>query len=167
MFISLTWLKNQLLLYVSMNYLNKHTIVILLYSNGTVDQLSSLLNPETVGERLDNGMTLLHLCCLAAVTVKTVSTKDMEAEGRNNVFYDASVLQLMRSSQEKSVHDDTNHDHLNEQSEMHCQNSKQTRNREVKEQIRLLLKRGADPAIISKNGFSPLHIASYKVKITS
>ncbi|XP_050728348.1 serine/threonine-protein kinase TNNI3K-like isoform X2 [Eriocheir sinensis] len=127
-------------------------------SNGTVDQLASLLNPETVGERLDNGLTLLHLCCMAAVTVKTDSVKDMEgseAEG-------TSVLQLMRSSREKSVHDDSNCDHINEQSNMHAQYSKHTRNREVKEQIRLLLKRGADPAIISKNGFSPLHIASYK-----
>lgn len=114
-------------------------------------------------------MTLLHLCCMAAVTVKTDSIKDMEgneADGRNNVSYDTSVLQLMRSSREKSIHDDSSCDQLNEQSNMHVQRSKQTRNREVKEQIRLLLKRGADPAIISKNGFSPLHIASYKVKTT-
>lgn len=142
--------------------MNNHTSVILLLSNGTVDQLASLLNPETVGERLDNGMTLLHLCCMAAVTVKTDSVIDIEgseAEG-------TSVLQLMRSSREKSVHEDSNCDHINEQNNMHAQHSKQTQNREVKEQIRLLLKRGADPAIISKNGFSPLHIASYKVKTT-
>lgn len=87
-----------------------------------------------------------------------------EAEGRSNVSYDANVLQLVRSPREISVHDDGNNDHLNEQSSVHVQHSNQTRIKEVKEQICLLLKRGADPAIISKNGFSPLHIASYKVK---
>lgn len=150
-------------------YVNNHTSVISLYSNGTVDQLASLLNPETLGERLDNGMTLLHLCCMAAGTGKTDSVRDKEGsetEGKNNVFYDTSVLQLMRSSREKSVHDNGNCDYLNEQSNMHVLHSKHSRNREVKEQIRLLLNRGADPAIISKNGFSPLHIASYKVKAT-
>lgn len=37
--------------------------------------------------------------------------------------------------------------------------------KEVKDKVRLLLQKGADPAIISKNGFSPLHLASYKVVI--
>lgn len=145
---------------------NNHTNLVLLFSTGT-DHLASLLNPENVGERLDNGMTVLHLYCMAAVSVKTAPAKDIEgseAEGRNNVSYDGSVLRLVRSSRGISVHQDDNHEHLNEQSSMHLQHSKQTRIREAKEQICLLLKRGADPAIISKNGFSPLHIASYKVK---
>ena len=37
---------------------------------------------------------------------------------------------------------------------------------QIKEELdlaRILLTKGADPAIISKNGFSPIHLASYKV----
>lgn len=114
-------------------------------------------------------MTLLHLCCVASASVKNDSAKELEAndiEGKSNVSYDTSVLQLMRSPREKSDHEDRNQEHVNEQSNIHIQHAKQTRNKEVREQIRLLLKKGADPAIISKNGFSPLHIASYKVKTT-
>lgn len=136
-------------------------IHVLLFSNGTADQLAKLLNSETVGERLDNGMTLLHLCCLAAVSGKNDSVKELDCndtEGKNNVSYGTSVLQLMRSPREKSDHEDRTGECAHEQS------TKQTRNKEAREQIRLLLKRGADPAIISKNGFSPLHIVSYKVK---
>ncbi|KAG0711045.1 Serine/threonine-protein kinase TNNI3K [Chionoecetes opilio] len=139
-------------------------------SNGTVDQLASLLNSETVCERLDNGMTLLHLCCIAAaISVKDDTAKDLESnetEGKSNVSYDMSVLQLMRSPREKSDHGDRNQEHVSDQSDVHTQDVKQSRSKEVREQIRLLLKKGADPAIISKNGFSPLHIASYKVKTT-
>ena len=141
----------------------------LLFSNGTADQLASLLNSETLGERLDNGMTLLHLCCVAAVATKNDSVKELdynEIEGKSNVSYDASVLQLMRSPREKSDHEDRTREHMNELNNMHIQHAHQTKNKEVREQIRLLLKKGADPAIISKNGFSPLHIASYKVKTT-
>lgn len=35
--------------------------------------------------------------------------------------------------------------------------------KEEKDLAQLLLHKGADPTIISKNGFSPLHLASYKV----
>ncbi|KAK8387336.1 hypothetical protein O3P69_018129 [Scylla paramamosain] len=127
-------------------------------SNGSADQLAKHLNSETVGERLDNGMTLLHLCCLAAVSGKNDSVKELDCndtEGKSNVSYNTSVLQLMRSPREKGDHEDRTREHVNEQ-------STKTRNREAREQIRLLLKKGADPAIISKNGFSPLHIVSYK-----
>ncbi|XP_045104225.1 serine/threonine-protein kinase TNNI3K-like isoform X4 [Portunus trituberculatus] len=131
-------------------------------SNGTADQLAKLLNSETVGERLDNGMTLLHLCCLAAVSVKSDTVKELDyndTEGKSNVSYNTSVLQLMRSPREKGDHEDKTQEHVNELSIKHTR-SKEAR--EAKEQIRLLLKKGADPAIISKNGFSPLHIVSYK-----
>lgn len=215
-----------------------------LFSNGTVDQLANLLSSETLGERLDNGMTLLHLCCLTTVggrkKPETEEEKKQESNECKIAVQTPCFLQLIKlnenncenvnsESEESVVNEEADENNqkisyreereennknaidgeiceirqnaANKENEENCKNAannkrgdnlendasikcdehgenpanmeseeercvqytKMQTSKEVKDKIRLLLQKGADPAIISKNGFSPLHLASYKV----
>ncbi|KAK4289572.1 hypothetical protein Pmani_037467 [Petrolisthes manimaculis] len=132
--------------------------------NGTAEQLTCLLNPESLGERLENGMTLMHICCVSALNAKdeTNEKDDVDGEGRKTATQAPCVLQLMKP-RDKSDKRDKNQREKSEESK--TENKKGSRlhsGKEQRDQIRLLLQKGADPAIISKNGYSPLHLASYK-----
>lgn len=122
----------------------------------------NLLSSETLGERLNNGMTLMHLCCLSNLDVNN----DKAEEKKDNELDVKKILQLMKSSWDKSKEKDGSQDIQDNKSEPDAckQYMKMHTSKEMKDQIRLLLQKGADPSIISNNGFSPLHLASYKVK---
>ncbi|XP_063611919.1 serine/threonine-protein kinase TNNI3K-like isoform X1 [Penaeus indicus] len=132
--------------------------------NGTADQLASLLSPEALGERLDNGMTLLHLCCLSKDMPNNEEylekKEEKKVEAEENMKESPCYLQLMKSSRNKKDREG-NKENENE-NEMQIQETKAYRHKDIKELVRILLQKGADPTIICKNGFSPLHIASYK-----
>nr|XP_045584207.1 serine/threonine-protein kinase TNNI3K-like isoform X2 [Procambarus clarkii] len=136
--------------------------------NGTSDHLVNLLNSEAYGERLDNGLSLKHLCCLSNVSVRNDKAKEKEdeaADGSETGSEAPCFLQLVKPSRHKSNRQDGTQD-ANQEIKSDIEKCKQLpktqTNKEIRDQIRLLLQKGADPAIISRNGFSPLHLASYK-----
>ncbi|XP_068228966.1 serine/threonine-protein kinase TNNI3K-like isoform X1 [Palaemon carinicauda] len=134
--------------------------------SGTAEQLANLLTSETVGERLNNGMTLLHLCCLSSIKQKQEEQREVQeekdAEGGKDVEEAPCFLQLVKSPNEKQNGRKTTKQDIKEDQEK-CKNDLKTcKSRDIKDQVRLLLRKGADPSIISKQGFSPLHLASYK-----
>lgn len=136
-------------------------------SNGPADQLTSLLSPEALGERLDNGMTLLHLCCLSNDRPNneehSEKKEEKKVEAEEDMKESPCYLQLMKSSRNKKDREG-NRENENE-NEIQIQETKAYKPKDIKELVRILLQKGADPTIICKNGFSPLHVASYKVKI--
>ncbi|XP_076035192.1 serine/threonine-protein kinase TNNI3K-like isoform X2 [Oratosquilla oratoria] len=126
--------------------------------SANVDKISSLLSAETLGERTETGLTLLHLGCLSKPEklydkdAKESRIDDREDADGHKSSKSPGVLQLVKfkeSEEGKSryvIHECCDRERM----------------RDTKPHIRLLLQRGADPAIISKNGFSPLHLASFK-----
>ncbi|KAK7079735.1 Serine/threonine-protein kinase tnni3k, partial [Halocaridina rubra] len=132
---------------------------------GTAEQLANLLGSETLGERLNNGMTLLHLCCLAGMKQKHEEQRDHKDEKDIEgglVEMSPCILQLMKSPREKPKANETALREVEGGQEKPRLDSKAAKNKDIKDQVRLLLRKGADPSIISKRGFSPLHLASYK-----
>ncbi|CAL4059406.1 unnamed protein product [Meganyctiphanes norvegica] len=213
--------------------------------DGDADMLASLIKskPECLNERLDNGMTLLHLCCVAYMSKK--KTEDVDKldnrkedkddknkfnDEKNNVINDKNIgqvtekrnvrdngkesdntsskkslgrkqendlineskeaieketkndenivgspviLQLAKSqeksSKNKSKHRDKDKNRRKNKERSRSRNKEKSGSKgsyqilkEPNDHIRVLLNLGADPAIISKNGFSPLHLAAYK-----
>ncbi|XP_042213702.1 serine/threonine-protein kinase TNNI3K-like isoform X5 [Homarus americanus] len=134
--------------------------------NGTSDQLVNRLGSETLSEKSDNGVTLMQLCCLSSVSWKNDEIKEKKEDNGADVGSQAPCfLQLVKPSREKANRKDgsqeTSQDNKGEP-DVGKHLAKIQTNKEIKDQIRLLLQKGADPAIISKNGFSALHLASYK-----
>lgn len=113
-------------------------------------------------------MTLMHLCCVAALNAKdeTKEMEDVDGEGKKTATQSPCVLQLMKSRERSEKKDRWQEKCVESKAEVDRSRkcTKGHSGKEQRDQIRLLLQKGADPAIISKNGFSPLHLASYKVK---
>ena len=142
---------------------------------GDSELLSSQISAELISERLENGLTLLHLCC-ASLQQKTDYNNTLRRYSQTRlqditsyVSQSPDILQLNKDKlkgkeTEKNKNDK---DVCKETQKCKSEDSKKNSGKEnSREHVRILLDNGADPAIISKNGFSPLHLASYKVSNT-
>ena len=143
------------------------------YSCGNLAYLAENHSIEALSERLENGSTLLHLCCVPSTkSEKNDSNRPVSSFIKiddQNLIKDSKtespdVLQLCKDKTKERENDTDKIDkEQNKDNLKGKENNKSAKEKDSKEHVRILLEKGADPAIINKNGFSALHLASYKV----
>jgi len=172
------------------------------YSSHDPVMLKQLLTLESVGERLENGLTLLHLCCVSneayetfceRIDMKPVSpcnfnsiagtisssdvlklssskVKDKNKPSLKKVQTKIQIVNEHQISSDKVTLDIHESDSINKDDcfkdsllKLFDEGTKDSGLSDRIECFKILLAKGADTAIISKTGFSPLHLASYQV----
>lgn len=126
-------------------------------SSADIVQLSSLLTPEAATERLDHGITLLHQCCsflpLDTDIAQDSTTNDDSIEEVTETF-------VLRIPKDKIAERESPTDML---SLKHRDFNNSPVQHTKTKLAQVLICKGGDPSLISHNGFSPLHLACYKV----
>ena len=83
---------------------------------------------------------------------------------KDSIAESPDVLQLCKDkTKEKETESDKTDKEQNKENSKSKETNKSVKEKDSREHVRILLEKGADPAIINKNGFSALHLASYKV----
>ncbi|KAB7505729.1 Serine/threonine-protein kinase TNNI3K [Armadillidium nasatum] len=140
-----------------------------LFMNNNIDMYSiqKAIGSEMLNERSINGQTLLHFCCNTFITDKNLQRPEeclikVEDSSSDTVTEAPCILQLYKKEKTNCEKDSYILKRKSNRKSHCCSNKDASQIREEKDLAQLLLCKGADPAIISKNGFSPLHLACYK-----